>query len=191
MARPKEFNEATVIAAARTTFWSNGFAATSITDLCESTQLSVGSIYKAFGSKAGLCRRTLDDYLNDGLARSLRLLSGSDRALHGLEAWLALMTERASSQTADRGCYAVVCATELAASDTDIRARLRAHDRKLHTQVADAIRLAVAEGDLNGDPEVGARLLCATVNGVQVEACKGISATEASGILRMALNALR
>lgn len=180
-----------MIDAARTTFWSNGFAATSITDLCESTQLSVGSIYKAFDSKAGLGRRTLDDYLDNGLACISELLAGSDTALRGLEAWLSLMAERAGSRAPDRGCYAVVCATELAANDADIRARLRAHDRKLRAQVAGAIRLAVAEGDLRGDPEAGARLLCATVNGVHVEARKGISTAEASGILRMALNALR
>ncbi len=72
MGRPREFDEKVVVAKARDAFWANGISATSISDLGDATGLSVGSIYKAFDSKDGLCFRTLDDYLDGAGNYSIR-----------------------------------------------------------------------------------------------------------------------
>lgn len=54
MARPRAFDEATVISQARTLFAAQGYNGTSIDDLVKETGLLRGSLYKAFGSKRNL-----------------------------------------------------------------------------------------------------------------------------------------
>jgi AcrR family transcriptional regulator len=190
MGRPREFDEATVVAAARDAFWAGGVAATSISDLSQATGLSAGSLYKAFGSKAGLTDRTLQDYLEQSYVQAQRLLDEAPSGLAGLRAWLDLAAETASACGPTRGCYAVVCAVELAERDEQARERLRRHDDRLRTLLASAVRRAVSEGELDVDPVAGARLLLTTVIGVQVDARKGVSAETARSTLDLALRAL-
>jgi len=191
MSRPRTFDEEVVVDAAREAFWSRGVHATSIADLSEATGLSVGSLYKAFGSKGELCARTLDSYLEAGLDRVEAILTGAASPAVGLQEWLEWIAERASSAGPTRGCYAVVCASELAATDASVRRRLVAHDHRLRALVASAIEAANRCGELSGDPERGARLLCTTVNGVQLDGRKGISRDDARATLMLALDALR
>ena len=97
MGRPREFDEGVVVDAAREAFWSRGVHATSISDLSEATGLSVGSLYKAFGSKSELCTRTLDTYLEAGLERVEAILTGAASPVAGLQDWLEWIAERASA----------------------------------------------------------------------------------------------
>lgn len=191
MARPREFDLCVVLELARNTFWSNGVAETSIADLSKATGLSVGSIYKAFESKAGLCHASLDDYLVRGLVVIAELLDEGDESIAGIETWLEAMALQAASTSPTRGCFAVNCATELAENDEYVRQRLRRHDREHQAMIAKALSSAVAAGDLAVDPSAGAMLLCTTVTGVQVESRKGITIEDARATLAMALDALR
>ena len=84
-----------------------------------------------------------------------------------------------------------MCASELAATDASVRRRLVAHDHRLRALVAAAIEAANRCGELSGDPQRGARLLCTTVNGVQLDGRKGISRDDARATLMLALDALR
>jgi len=54
MARPRGFDEETVLAQARTLFATQGYNGTSIDDLVKATGLLRGSLYKASGSKRHL-----------------------------------------------------------------------------------------------------------------------------------------
>lgn len=191
MARPREFDEDTVLGLARDAFWADGVSATSVTMLCDATGLTVGSIYKAFHTKDEMYRRTLDDYLVAGLKTSTEVLTGAETAIDGVSAWLELMAVQAASETPICGCYAVQAAIELAATDEWVRTRLRRHDEALRSQVAAAARAAIAAGDLDGDPTIAARVLCSAVNGIQVEARKGISLDDARQILDHTLRAFR
>ena len=191
MARPREFDESEVVDAARDAFWAKGYSATSISDLSEATGLSVGSLYKAFGSKSELCQRTLDEYVDAGLVWLDTILSGPETPLAGIEAWLDAIAEAATGEGAGRGCYVVVSSIELAGSDPVAVERIRSHDERRRTRVAASLRAANAAGELDCDPDLGARLLCTTVDGLQVEARKGIPAADARGMLHLALDALR
>lgn len=191
MARPREFDETEVIDLARDAFWCGGLSGTSIATLSEATGLKVGSIYKAFVDKEDLYRRTLDDYLERGLELAAAALGSCDSALEGIQAWLDQMAAQAAVDSPTCGCYAVLAAIELAGTDPDTRRRLRRHDAKLRAIVADRLRAADLAGDLDCDPDVGSKMLCAAVNGVQVEARKGITLADARSILALALRALR
>lgn len=60
MSRPREFNEATAIAAAVDVFCNRGFHATSVEDLVRATGVNRSSLYSVFDSKQGLFLRALD-----------------------------------------------------------------------------------------------------------------------------------
>lgn len=60
MARPREFDVSFVVQQAGELFSKQGFNATSLDDLVETTGLKRGSIYKAFGSKLKLFHLALE-----------------------------------------------------------------------------------------------------------------------------------
>ncbi|MEO0569769.1 MAG: TetR/AcrR family transcriptional regulator [Pseudomonadota bacterium] len=62
MARPRSFDEATVVDAAMIAFWKLGYSETPIGALEEATGLKRVSIYNAFGDKEGLFLAALDHY---------------------------------------------------------------------------------------------------------------------------------
>lgn len=65
MGRLKQFDDATVVRAARDLFWQRGYASTSLTDLEAATGLSRSSLYLTYGSKRGLFDRALRNYLEE------------------------------------------------------------------------------------------------------------------------------
>ena len=68
MARPRAFNENTVIAQAAESFARLGYEACSIDDLLLATGLQRGSLYKAFGSKRNIFEQVLTAAFGAGFA---------------------------------------------------------------------------------------------------------------------------
>lgn len=125
MARPRTFDEAAVVEAARDRFWSSGYAATGVSDLMEATGLSKASLYNTFGNKHALyvrafadyCRRTLDaieaelDVPDDQAADSLRHLV--ERLADGPDG-------PGGEQSPPTACFLAKATAELAAQDPDV-----------------------------------------------------------------------
>ena len=63
MARPREFDETTVLEAAMNCFWAQGFEQTSVRDLAEQMGITGASLYNAFGDKRSLYRQAFVHYL--------------------------------------------------------------------------------------------------------------------------------
>jgi len=61
MARPREFDRNLVLEKAMQVFWSQGYEATSLTDLARSMGLSKSSLYDTFGSKHDLFLEFIND----------------------------------------------------------------------------------------------------------------------------------
>src|ERR1700756_6033014 len=97
MARPREFDEAEVVAAARDQFWLHGFNGTSLDDLTIVTDLGRGSLYAAFRDKRELFLRVLDDYATAVMGQLLADLrdpqkSGRDRMVDHIRLITRLLT---------------------------------------------------------------------------------------------------
>ena len=74
MARPREFDETTVLEAAMNCFWAQGFEQTSVRDLAEQMGITGASLYNAFGDKRSLYRQAFVHYLAETVrARVARL----------------------------------------------------------------------------------------------------------------------
>ena len=88
MARPREFDMNQALDAALNTFWTQGYEATSMTDLMEATGLHKGSLYKAFEDKHDLFMKSLTRYLDNAWTMSQATLTEAQKPLDGLRAWL-------------------------------------------------------------------------------------------------------
>lgn len=65
-------------------FWKNGFSASSMKDVVQTTGLKPGSIYLAFGNKEALFREALERYAEKGITRIRRTLEGAPTVGKGI-----------------------------------------------------------------------------------------------------------
>ena len=78
MARPRTFDEETVIKAALGQFRTTGYSGTSLDDLVKATGLAKASIYNAFGDKHALYIRAFECYCSEVVGMVSGELDGSD-----------------------------------------------------------------------------------------------------------------
>lgn len=99
----RQFDESQVLDAMMRVFWEKGFEATSIDDLVRATGLKRGSLYHAFGDKAGMFCRTLQLYRQEVQAALLHSLRGEDPRL-ALTRFFKLLARAASEPGRPKGC---------------------------------------------------------------------------------------
>ena len=120
MARPREFDETTVLEAAMNCFWAQGFEQTSVRDLAEQMGITGASIYNAFGDKRSLYRKAFVYYLaqtvRDRIARLEKLPPAT-----AVRAFFEEVIERSVDDKQRRGCMLVNAALELAPYDPEFQ----------------------------------------------------------------------
>src|SRR5690242_9520110 len=85
MGRTRTFDRDAVLFAAANAFRQRGFRDVSITELEKATGLVSGSIYNAFGDKAGLFRAALHHYVRGFVKQRLDAFAGESATLEDLE----------------------------------------------------------------------------------------------------------
>ena len=123
MVRPRSFDHEAVVDAAQVLFWRKGYGSTSVQDLVEATGLERGSLYGAFGSKAGLFEAALTKYMDE--RRALVAKAPSGEAL--LRGWFAFLIDQAVAQDPGRGCLLLNSANHLPALPQELREMVGAH----------------------------------------------------------------
>jgi TetR/AcrR family transcriptional regulator, transcriptional repressor for nem operon len=170
MARPREFDEAEVVQAARDQFWLHGFNGTSLDDLTAVTGLGRGSLYAAFNDKRDLFLRALDDYATTVMGRLLADLrdpdkGGRDRIVDHIR----FITKLLTADTKGRGCLMAKSAAEMGATDKEVARRVRKWLDRYQRDLAEAIRGAQRDGDIDPDvdPNELALLILALLRGAE------------------------
>lgn len=167
MARPRKFDETTVMRSVRDQFGRAGYAATSVDDLGVVTGLGKGSLYGAFGDKHSLFVRALDEYCDEvfGAAAS-ELLHGAAPAYDRLATFLR---GRAAGHADRRGCLIARSAAERGSVDQDVAQRTGRALTALHSALTGCIAQAQRDGSLDpaADPAGLASLVLAVVRGVE------------------------
>ena len=120
MARPREFDEATVLEAAMNCFWAQGYELTSVRELAKQMGITGASLYNAFGDKRSLYRQVLGHYLKqtvrDRVARLEQL-----PPFPAIRTFFDEIVERSVTDKQRRGCMLVNSALELAPYDPEIQ----------------------------------------------------------------------
>jgi TetR/AcrR family transcriptional regulator, transcriptional repressor for nem operon len=120
MARPREFDEATVLEAAMNCFWALGYELTSVRELAEQMGITGASLYNAFGDKRSLYRQAFVHYLaqtvRERVARLERL-----PPFPAIRTFFDEIVERSVTDKQRRGCMLVNSALELAPYDPEFQ----------------------------------------------------------------------
>ncbi len=192
MARPRAFDESDVIDRAMRQFWSYGYEATSVDDLCAATGLNRSSLYRTFGSKRELLDTALTAYERASLQRIEHLLAGHP-IREGLRRFLMGLFHGESAGSARWGCLIGNCASELAAHDTQAQKRLRQSMQRIEALLCAAIERAQRNGELSpeADAESLARFLMTQAQGLRLVAKTSPSRAVLENIVTTTLSVLR
>ncbi len=192
MARPREFDETSVLTSARDQFWATGFAGTSMDAIASATGLGKGSLYGAFGGKRELFRRVFDDYCAAAVGSAAeRLDGGDDGALERLTGYL-LEHATSSAEPGHRACLLAKGTAELAEHDDVVAARSREAFDGLRSAFAAELERCRRHGDLSPDADVEqvAGLLVAVHRGIEALGEAGTDAATLRGVAQSALDLL-
>lgn len=121
MGRPREFDEAEVLAAAIDCFWEHGYEATSTRALADRMGLTGASLYNAFGDKRNLYRRALNHYIETTFADRVRRLEGELPPRQAIGAFFSEIIQRSLEDKQRKGCMLVNSALEIAPHDSEFR----------------------------------------------------------------------
>jgi len=170
MARPKEFNETTVLDAAVQCFWARGYEATSVRELAASMGIAGASLYNAFGDKSSLYRRALDRYVDQSFQDRVRRFENHLPPREAIGAFFDEIVMRSLTDQGRKGCMLVNAALEMPVHDPTTRAAIT----EVVNQIEAFFRRRVAAGQADGTivstetPEDLARLLLAALMGIRV-----------------------
>ena len=178
--RPRIFDMEAVLEAAMLLFWEQGYEATSLAQLRETTGLSSASLYGAFGSKEGLFEKAVEHYIaGPGSVTDVV----ADEAESPREAIARLLHGSITMQTDTshpRGCLVALSGTVRAPGAGEAGARKvvaarRAADR---ARIRACIVRGIAAGELAEDTDVDGltSMIHGFLLGISTQVCDGTSA---------------
>src|ERR1700745_3841952 len=111
MSRPKEFDRAEALAAAKAVFWRKGYDATTTDDLRHAMNIGRQSLYDSFGGKKPLYLEVLQRYTMERVAAQITSLRAAKSPLAGIQN-LLLALAKEPGEKRKLGCMSVaaVCA---------------------------------------------------------------------------------
>jgi TetR/AcrR family transcriptional repressor of nem operon len=192
MARTKAFEPIRALDKALTTFWCQGYEATSVQDLLDAMGINRGSLYDTFGDKHQLFLAALDRYVEQSLEELQRALNGEDvfAAIHNS---LMSIVTTAAQEPVRRGCLLVNSATELSARDPVVAAKVAATLQRMEDIYATALRRMAADDEAVQQPNAAdrARFIVTQVVGLHVLAKAGVSTTQLTAVVDQSMRALK
>ena len=169
MPRKPGFDRDDLILRARSLFWKQGWAGTSLKDLEKVLNMKPGSFYAAFGSKDALFELALDTYARDGADR-LAALAADLGPLRALQAYPALVIEQADAPA--KACMLAKTVLELQARDHPLASAADRHLQGMEARFADLFAATQQAGDIGPDhnPQALARRYQSDLLGLRVSA---------------------
>lgn len=163
--RPREFDEDAVLEAALNAFWSKGYEATSLADLCACTGLHKGSLYQSFGDKHSLFMRALTHYADKAFESVSTVVSETASPLQNIR---AVVREVCQGSGDSKGCLMINSMVELSPHDDAVKAAVNSFVDKRLAVMAEMITAAQEAGEIRAElvPEHLARQLMVTMAGL-------------------------
>src|ERR1700744_720541 len=146
--RPRAFDRDAALEAATLLFWRKGFAAASMSDLCEAMGIRSPSLYAAFGSKEALYREALEYYVKTIGPRIWDKVAEGATAREAMRNLLMAGTENLPGSPAEPGG----CMVMLGAVGDEWPDAIAAEVRNFRTEslriLRSRLQTAVADGEL-------------------------------------------
>ncbi|MFJ3585139.1 TetR/AcrR family transcriptional regulator [Streptomyces sp. NPDC090127] len=192
MARPRKFDETHALTAAMTTFWRQGYEATSTRDLADSTGMGQSSLYNAFGDKRELYLRALRRYYETHTAEQTALLDQPGPAKDRLRDLMVHAIDGDLSDPEASGCFAINASVEKADSDDAVREEVLRHFSTVEEALAATIARGQRSGEIPADRDTGtlARQVLSTYYGLRVLARVQKDRNALLSVVESALSAL-
>jgi AcrR family transcriptional regulator len=189
--RPREFDRDAALEAAMLLFWRKGFAAASMSDLCDAMGISSPSLYAAFGSKEALYLEAVEYYARTIGPPVWDKLAGGATARAGIENLLIAWTESLpKSRATPAGCMAL-----LAAVGDEWPAAIVRVVKKVRLEMLGTLRsrleTAVARGELPASTDIDglSRFYLSVFQGMAVQAKDGATSAELRAVAAAAMAA--
>jgi len=168
--RPREFDLDNALDKAMDVFRCQGFHATSISDLSKAMNLTVGSIYKAFGDKHNLFYQVFNRYL---LLRKKELneyLSHVNTGYEKIQNLLNFYIDSVKELEGKKGCLVVGSAIEIEVLNHELTRAIEFALNKNLSNIKKLIEEGKADGSINQELNVdqAASLLLCLVLGIRV-----------------------
>src|SRR5262249_29653370 len=119
MPRPPGFNADVVLDRAMLLFWTHGYAATSLQDLVDGTELLRGSLYHTFGDKRSLYIQSLQRYARVALQQTSEQWDPAASALGNVRALLMAIVDL-PEVAKRRGSMLCNCIAEVVPHDPEV-----------------------------------------------------------------------
>ncbi|CAA0104014.1 HTH-type transcriptional repressor ComR [Zhongshania aliphaticivorans] len=121
MARPRQFDRQQALDAAMQVFWMQGYSASSLQQLLDAMQINRGSLYAAFGDKAGLFTEVVNHYHDSMQAVVLEILNNQENPAQGIRDVFDITLFMLNKDERALGCLLVNTVNELSAIDTNLQ----------------------------------------------------------------------
>ncbi len=191
MGRPASFDQAEVLETIQSVFWDNGYSATSLDDIMQSTGLGKGSLYGVYGSKQEMYVLAFTDYCDWAVADIEKRLRGDDAdAIVRLRAYVQSAAKGGAN--ARRGCMLAKGTAEVAGRFPDVDKIIERTFKAMERELVQCVRQAQRAGDIAPDRDartIGVTLL-AVVRGMGALAQAGTSSASLSLAAQGALGLL-
>lgn len=116
--RKRKFDEQTALHAAMEVFWAKGFVGASLADLTKSMNINKPSMYSTFGNKEALFIKATRYYIENKMKVHLDALFTPDTPLKTrLKNYMMSIVGMQCSTEQPKGCYLVLCQSEIAGGD--------------------------------------------------------------------------
>ena len=189
--RPRGFDRDAALEAAMLLFWRKGFAATSMSDLCDAMGISSPSLYAAFGSKEALYLEAVEYYARTIGPPVWDKLAEGATARAGIEKLLIAWTESLpKSRATPAGCMALLAAVGDEWPATIVRVVKKVRLEMLGT-LRSRLETAVAKGELPASTDIDglSRFYLSVFQGMAVQAKDGATSAELRAVAAAAIAA--
>ncbi|MCB0210173.1 MAG: TetR/AcrR family transcriptional regulator [Anaerolineae bacterium] len=170
MARPREFDENTVLDKAMDLFWHKGYEATSIQELIATMGISRGSLYDSFGDKHALFVAVLKRYRQRSHDRFLQILSQPGSVKAAIADMFNYVVHEALADAKRRGCLMTNSTIELSPHDAEIAEVVQFNQQWVQEALYNALGRGQAQGEIatNTDILALAQFLFNSLQGLRV-----------------------
>ena len=165
--RPREFDRGKALDQAMELFWSQGYEATGVADLCDHMGLGRQSLYNTYGDKQTLFAEALEHYDQTRLQPIVDLLQGSGSGLDAVQQVLDWW-EQGALEHGDVGCLMANSIAEFGMRAPQFSKQLTKMLARMEKAFLSALERAAAAGELpeGRDPRTLARLLITVGQGL-------------------------